>query len=165
MRAALQTFTNSSMSCTGGCALLHLTTVYTLNFTHRRSCWKSGNSGSLIYARTQIFLFLVFMCSACLLVSWLIAGGGFTGAYTFSKLHVLLLLCASHGYRCALAKSHRLLDLDWQKTIKNRRSVSYLSQQFLYCTHKLHLCTKWTKEEFLQLITCGIRLTLIVYSA
>lgn len=38
-----------------------------------------------------------------------------------------------------------------------------MSQQFLYCKHKLYLCAKWTKEEFLQLITRDILLTLIVF--
>lgn len=82
-----------------------------------------------------------FMCSACLLVSWLIAARGFTGDYYFSEPRVLLLLCASHGYRCALADSHRLLDLDRQNRIKNRRSVSYLFHRFLDCKHKCRLST------------------------
>lgn len=127
---ALQTFTNNTVSCPEGCALFYLTSVSTLNFTHRRSCWKSRNTAALWFMRGHIS-FSRFMCSVCLLVSRLIAVRGFTGGYRLCDPRAFLLLCASHGYRCALAEPHQLLDLNRQNRIKNRWSVSYLSQQFL----------------------------------
>lgn len=75
----------------------------------------------LIYARTQIFLsfFPLVLCALC--VCWclgLLLRGASPGATGSPAPRALQLLCASHGYRCALAEPRRLLDLSRQNRVK-----------------------------------------------
>lgn len=142
---ALQTFTNNTVSCSGGCALLYLT--FGPHSTLRTDAVaQSVETALLSDLRADTYLpFSRYMCSVCLLVSRLvsrlIAARGFTGGYRLSEPRAFQLLCASHGYRCAQAEPHRLPDFGRQNRMKNRRSVSYLSQRFLDCKHQCRLRT------------------------